>query len=87
MGGLSKSLLYRLNPWERHPLPTVCDGSWAPGPVLAGLEIIAPTGFRSPDGYACILIKYYLFRTESVTVLLDSFTIQQQFPRRNIYIL
>ena len=33
----------------KHPVPTVQEAGWAPGPVWTGAENLAPTGFRSPD--------------------------------------
>jgi hypothetical protein len=31
------------------PVPIVQEDGWAPGPVLTGVENLAPTGIRSPD--------------------------------------
>jgi hypothetical protein len=31
------------------PVPIVKEAGWAPGPVWAGAENLAPTGIRSPD--------------------------------------
>jgi len=64
-------------------------------PKLPGLEAhstvpvenLAPTGVRSPNGYDYILTKYYLFRAKFVTVLLGTFTFQQQILARNVYTL
>ena len=30
-------------------IPTAQQAGWAPGPVLTGIENLAPTGIRSPD--------------------------------------
>jgi hypothetical protein len=34
---------------ERHTLPIVQEVAWTSGPVLTGLENLAPTKIRSPD--------------------------------------
>ena len=31
------------------PVPIVQEAGWAPGPIWAGAENLAPTGIRSPD--------------------------------------
>jgi hypothetical protein len=33
----------------KEPVPIVQEAVWAPGPVWAGAENLAPTGIRSPD--------------------------------------
>jgi len=33
----------------KNPVPIVQEAGWAPGPVWAGAENLAPTGIRSPD--------------------------------------
>jgi hypothetical protein len=33
----------------KYPVPIVQEAGWAPGPVWAGVENLAPTGIRSPD--------------------------------------
>ena len=34
---------------EKDPVPIVQEAGWATGPVLIGVENLAPTGIRSPD--------------------------------------
>jgi hypothetical protein len=36
----------------KDPVPVVQKAGWAPGPVWAGAENLAPTGIRSPDRLA-----------------------------------
>jgi hypothetical protein len=31
-------------PQERHPVPTVLEAEWAPGPVWMGMEYFTPSG-------------------------------------------
>ena len=38
-----------LYPRNRDPVPIVQEAGWVPGPVWTCVEILAPTGIRSPD--------------------------------------
>jgi hypothetical protein len=38
-----------LYPRERDPVTTAYEAGWVPGPVLTGVENLAPREFRSPD--------------------------------------
>ena len=33
----------------KNPVPIVQEDGWAPGPLMTGVENLAPTGIRSPD--------------------------------------
>jgi hypothetical protein len=44
----------------KDPVPIVQEVGWAPGPVWTGVEILAPTGIRSPDRPACSQSLYRL---------------------------
>jgi hypothetical protein len=39
-------------PRERQLVLTVQEGGWTPGAIWTGVENLAPTGIRSPDGPA-----------------------------------
>jgi hypothetical protein len=45
---------------RKDPVPIVQEAGWAPGPVWAGAENLAPTGIRSPDRPACSQSLYRL---------------------------
>jgi hypothetical protein len=56
----------------KDPVPIVQEAGWAPGPVWAGAENLAPAGIRSPDrparskslyrlSYPAHMLLYYNF--------------------------
>ena len=51
-GGWSTPRPGRFTP-EQYPVPIVQEAKWAPGPVWADAENLAPTGIRSSDRPAC----------------------------------
>jgi hypothetical protein len=47
-------------PPGKDTVPIEEEAGWAPGPVLTGVENLAPTGIRSPDRPACSKSLYGL---------------------------
>jgi len=36
-------------PPGKDPAPIIQEAAWTPGPILTGVENLAPTGIQSPD--------------------------------------
>jgi hypothetical protein len=54
MGWVVNATPRPLYPQERHTVPIVQEGGWAPGTVWTGAGNLASTGIRSPD---CTLLN------------------------------
>jgi hypothetical protein len=63
----------------KDPVPTVQEAWWAPGPIWAGAQNLAPTGIRSPDRPALSQSPYRL--RYPAHIILREFYIAQVYAK------